>query len=1135
LTASVPPPPDQIGPYRVLRSIARGGMAEVYEVEEKFSGERYALKLLDLAGSALPRFNREYEALARLNHPNIVRVYQYGFFNQQPWITMELLAGVPLQARVKAAGRPGEASRTAEVVRVSGFVADALQYIHRRGLVHRDLKSDNVVVLPDGRVKLLDFGTAHLYDALEPITKEGEFVGTFAYAAPEQITGGPVDWRADLYALGVLMYRLCTGQRPFEANDPATLAKLHAKVMPKAPREITPELPKELDALIMQLLAKRPEQRPQQAEVVVDALRLLGPSHSGKLDVYSSLDRAVGREAEVRQVADRMAAAAPGGAVLVEGGDGSGRSRFARAVASALEERGWSVADVTLAEDGALEALVAALDKAAELVKTKPEVRTAMGVLRKAASAMAEGPRRREALRKAGGLVLSERVKYENKPLVFLVQELHLAGPVALDLLVGLRREVAQASLPIRFLASSSDNESEAVTMVRQRLPDADRQSLPALNARGVALTVASILNRRQPPSDLARRILHASGGQPVYVEEVVRQLVRDHSLAARGLDGNRLEWTTRDTGPIALAPSARATVDRALRSLPRVERRVLEALAVAGEEATIAHLAGSLALDVDAVSPTIDALVDQGWLRFVDDEETRLAWNRTIARPIVEEQLHPCRRALLRRTVLETFEGPATPGKIRLLLHANRVEQAALEVVACGEKLLLDGNPTAAVDLLDEVVKRLATTKPEEPEKFVDAWLQLVRSLMLVRATDPTLVKALMRAQELARTDEVKVQVVLMRARLQSVIGHYPNYRKFLGEAWDLAQRLQQPRTSSTVATLLAQAWQWAGQPRTAGEWFDKARAAASQSDNAVVVAYTDATYASWQLSKGDLKEAEATAKGAMDTFQARGHLRGYWSAIPAWAHALREQGRISDALAVLAKDLPDVREAESPSHYVGMLVASARAEVDLQRLGKAQEALDELESTVRPGEHLHMRLEARLLRGRILLASGQYRDALGVLNETHTRAKAAELIALAELSRALMGEVLWSLRDEDAARAHFRNAQIGLLGTGDMLALAEACVSWARTVADKDDIEPALQPANAFLDSQPAVLLRLERVIARARRLDAKGERIPAFHLWREAANALNALAASLDDIERAALRVHSWSRLIRRGLKG
>ncbi len=331
--------PVSIGNWRVLRTLARGGMATVYAVADPESGERFAVKLLTQPGASSARLMQEYRALSRIDHPNIVRVYRFGTTPEGlPFVLMELLDGVPAQVRVKATGRPGEPARTAEAARIAMQVAVALGHLHARGIVHRDLKSSNVIVIPGGGVKLLDFGTARLVDAWEPITQLGEFVGTFAYASPEQLTGGAVDPRSDLYSLGVLLFRMLCGRRPFEGDDPHELARLHLDQRPPDPQVLVPGLDGELSALVLRLLAKLPADRPGDARRVAEQLVAFVVDRAQRRGVGPA--PFLGRDRAFAAAQHFLAAAEPGGALWVAGEAGSGRRAFIDLVAEEAARRG---------------------------------------------------------------------------------------------------------------------------------------------------------------------------------------------------------------------------------------------------------------------------------------------------------------------------------------------------------------------------------------------------------------------------------------------------------------------------------------------------------------------------------------------------------------------------------------------------------------------------------------------------------------------------------------------------------------------------------------------------------------------------------------------------------------------------
>ncbi len=222
-----------IGPYEIRKHIARGGMADVYLAYEQGLQRKVALKIMLPALAAdeqfVQRFQREAQVVAQLDHPNIIHVYRIGKTESgRPYIAMQYIEGGSLQDTLRKLGERGELIDTRQALAIAGKMAEALQVAHAAGIVHRDIKPSNILIRPDGRPVLVDLGIAAVADSAQKLTQTGTLIGTPHYMAPEQATGKGVDGRTDIYSLGVILYELLSGRRPFEATDP--LAVMHAHV-----------------------------------------------------------------------------------------------------------------------------------------------------------------------------------------------------------------------------------------------------------------------------------------------------------------------------------------------------------------------------------------------------------------------------------------------------------------------------------------------------------------------------------------------------------------------------------------------------------------------------------------------------------------------------------------------------------------------------------------------------------------------------------------------------------------------------------------------------------------------------------------------------------------------------------------
>ena len=306
---------DRLGKWVIFKELGRGGMGRVYLAQEELTGKQAALKILAtelaLEVGFLHRFQREIEALSKLDHPNIVRFYEAGFENGLYFYAMEYVEGQSLEQLLEQETRLDW--RT--VLDIALQVTPALRHVHDHGIIHRDIKPSNLIRNTAGQIKLTDFGIAKVFAATH-LTATGGIVGTAEFLSPEQAAGKVVGRRSDLYCLGCVLYMLLTGRTPFVGASYVELLHKHRYGQFDRPKKYVPELPIEMDDLICQLLEKDPGKRPRDALVFFKQLDNIQKKLERQVQATSADNRDAATMAENRT--DKIGVEAlPGPATLI--------------------------------------------------------------------------------------------------------------------------------------------------------------------------------------------------------------------------------------------------------------------------------------------------------------------------------------------------------------------------------------------------------------------------------------------------------------------------------------------------------------------------------------------------------------------------------------------------------------------------------------------------------------------------------------------------------------------------------------------------------------------------------------------------------------------------------------------------
>jgi predicted ATPase len=763
-------------------------MGDVYRAHDPALGRDVALKVVsesDAAdGTTLRRFTREAQAASALNHPNIVTVFDVGHTADGPFIVMELIEGETLRTKIRA-GVDLDA-----LVRVGQQVARALAVAHAAGIVHRDVKPENVMVRSDGYVKVLDFGLARVQAAIDgdmetmPSPVGGTLIteaqsgpvilGTAAYLAPEQALGQPVTPAADVFALGVTLYEIAARRHPFATEGYFTTVARILSEAAVSPGRFNPAIPAPLDTLIVRMLEKDPSQRPTAADVE-RALAAIAGEREGSLALPAALPErhTVGHDAargELRRAFD-SAATGRGALVALAGEPGMGKTTLAEdflreltasgrpctiargrcserlagagaylpwleALDSMRDETGSSAARLLKAVAPTWYAQVAPLDTGEE----SPEVRLAN--ITRAGS--------QEWMKRELGTFLDEASRH--RPIVLFFDDVHWADPSTVDLIayVAARTEGLRVLILTTFRPSDllrAGHPFQALQLDLQTRGLAHEIRVDSLGAADVERYLALEFPEHRFPREFGAFLHSRTEGHPLFMADLLRAL-RERQIVARDDGVWRLRRPVEEFEHDTPA-STRSMIELKIAQLAEEDRRLLVAASVQGHEFEAATIARALARDAGDVEDALDrlgrlhALVQA--VREVEFPDRTLTVRYRFVHVLYQNALYaslgPARRASLSRSVGQAIvdthgEQAATRASelARLFEAARDFPRAAAYFLAASERARQVFAYREALALATRGMKMLET-QPDTPER---APIELAHLMAVATATHP-------------------------------------------------------------------------------------------------------------------------------------------------------------------------------------------------------------------------------------------------------------------------------------------------------------------------------------------------------------------------------------------------------------
>jgi eukaryotic-like serine/threonine-protein kinase len=777
--------------YRVSRLLGEGGQKRVYLAHDTRLDRDVAVSLLktslDAEGAA--RFAREAQTMGRLGeHPNIVTIYDIGDMEGRPYVVSQYVEGGSLAELLASTGR--RPLSLPQLLDLATQVCNALAHIHERGIVHRDLKPGNIWLGNQGKAKIGDFGLAIGID-FATITMKGTLVGTVAYLPPEVALGLEARPQSDLYSLGVILYEMATGRRPFQGDHLMGVISQHINTPPVAPSWHNPEIPRALEMLILKMLAKAPEERPESAAEVANALAGIGsqraaPDDDGHAPDSRSLARLamgvfVGRASETEHLRNSLnhAVTQDGRLIMLAGEPGSGKTRMVEQLATYARLRGiqvltgkcyegegapafWPWVQVIRAyvQDHSAEDLRAMMGPGViDIAQIAPAIREKLPDLPEAP--VLEPAQARFRLFDS----ITTFLKHESRerPMLIVLDDLHWADKPSLLLLQFLSRELRETRLLV--VGTYREQEVDQKHPLAEALGEMARQGpIERLQLSGLSeAEVAQFIELTagiDAPDRLAAAVYKTTEGNPFFVNEIVRLLVAEGQLSRTDLSG---------MFTLGIPRGVREVIGRRLDRLPPDCHRLLTLAAVVGRDFSFSVLAPLSGIGEERLLEALDEAVAARVVVEVPRAAGQYSFAHALIRETLYDELTAARRVRLHKNVGEALEKTYAKS---LDTHLPELAYHFHQAVAEGEA----SEVSRAIHYAERAAKRATALLGYE-----DA------AAAYERAID-----ALSRKRELTpRDEERQIQLTLSMGEAQIKAGNLAAARQTFQRAAELARKI--------------------------------------------------------------------------------------------------------------------------------------------------------------------------------------------------------------------------------------------------------------------------------------------------------------------------------------------------------